>query len=236
MAGQESDTLSDILMTVGHHEFVAGARQRGQRGRRPAACGHQPPGAVSAARWGRLAYSVVSQAGNAATARPPGGRAGIPWAHLASQNAGVFVIELAATACVAIGYYWLLTSYWGTTIGKRCLGLWVARLDGSGRAGPGAALARAAVFVLAGWAVALFFLADNLWLVWDGRRQCLHDKIARTIVIRSRPLPRESPRAGPVAVAGDHERGGADEPRVLAERGGHDLDPARELEPGVRSQ
>src|SRR5579875_1815602 len=99
---------------------------------------------ITGALWGRLAYSVVSQAGNAATARPPGGRAGIPWAHLASQNAGVFVIELAATACVAIGYYWLLTSYWGTTIGKRCLGLWVARLDGSGRAGPGAALARAA--------------------------------------------------------------------------------------------
>ena len=35
--------------------------------------------------------------------------------------------------------------------------------------------------------VPVFFLVDNLWLVWDPRRQALHDKAARTLVVRNPP-------------------------------------------------
>jgi uncharacterized RDD family membrane protein YckC len=31
----------------------------------------------------------------------------------------------------------------------------------------------------------LFGLLNELWVLWDPRRQCLHDKVARTIVIRT---------------------------------------------------
>ena len=33
----------------------------------------------------------------------------------------------------------------------------------------------------------LFFVADNVWLTTDPRRQCLHDKAARTLVVRTAP-------------------------------------------------
>jgi uncharacterized RDD family membrane protein YckC len=33
-----------------------------------------------------------------------------------------------------------------------------------------------------GW----YALLDELWLLWDPRRQCLHDKWAGTVVVRTR--------------------------------------------------
>lgn len=32
----------------------------------------------------------------------------------------------------------------------------------------------------------LYSLLDKLWLLWDDRRQCLHDKLPKTVVIRAR--------------------------------------------------
>ena len=32
----------------------------------------------------------------------------------------------------------------------------------------------------------VYSLVDALWLLWDPRRQCLHDKLPGTVVVRSR--------------------------------------------------
>ena len=32
----------------------------------------------------------------------------------------------------------------------------------------------------------LFALINEAWLLWDPRRQCLHDKAARTVVVKTR--------------------------------------------------
>ena len=43
------------------------------------------------------------------------------------------------------------------------------------------------IFVRGGEVGPLFFVADNVGLTTDPRRQCLHDKAARTLVVRTGP-------------------------------------------------
>lgn len=92
-----------------------------------------------------------------------------------------------ADVAFALVYYWVQYAAWGTSLGKRAVGTRVVTADGHAKISVAAAGIRAAVFVL-GPAILLvgtvFWFADNLWLLWDPRRQCLHDKAARTIVIK----------------------------------------------------
>jgi uncharacterized RDD family membrane protein YckC len=98
----------------------------------------------------------------------------------------LFVITLAFYL-VAFCYDWIQHALWGQTVGKRALGTVVVKADGSPRVGAGAAAGRAAIYALAplvplvGW---LFDLVNELWLTWDARSQCLHDKAAHTVVIK----------------------------------------------------
>jgi uncharacterized RDD family membrane protein YckC len=78
----------------------------------------------------------------------------------------------------------------GQTLGKMALKIRVANFsDGSV---PGSAgWVRAAVFALPGilsavCVGALFWLLNVLWCTWDQPyRQCLHDKAAKTVVVRT---------------------------------------------------
>jgi uncharacterized RDD family membrane protein YckC len=141
---------------------------------------------VSAAMWIPLAVTFASRVQNVADTYPdsnaPGAQAA--YDHVLSQTAGAFFIVLAATLCLSVGYYWLLTAAWGTTVGKRAVGTWVVTADAGGRVGYGAALVRSGVFVVGAEVIPFFFLLDNLWLLWDPRRQCLHDKAAGTVVVK----------------------------------------------------
>lgn len=74
--------------------------------------------------------------------------------------------------------FWVLA---GQTPGKRLMGLVVVRTDG-GRL----KLGRAIVRWLGYWVSGLLFLG-YLWILVDGRRQGFHDKLARTLVVYSRP-------------------------------------------------
>ena len=103
------------------------------------------------------------------------------------QVTAPYLIVLAFTICLSVSYYWLLTGYWGTTIGKRALGTWVVRASDGGKVSLRASFLRALVFVLGGEVVPLFFVIDNLSLTADAGRQTLHDKAARTLVVRARP-------------------------------------------------
>ncbi len=110
-----------------------------------------------------------------------------------NQGAGAYFVTGVFGLCLAVLYYWLLTGFWGTTIGKRLVGAWVVTAAGASKVGLGAAFIRAIVFdvipaiPVIGW---VWFLLDNLWLLWDQRRQCLHDKAAGTIVVKGAALGR----------------------------------------------
>jgi uncharacterized RDD family membrane protein YckC len=148
---------------------------------------------ATGALWGRLLASFANRMARYQASFP---RA-TPAAHAAYDRVftttfGPYLIELGFTICVAITYYWLLTGYWGTTIGKRCLGTWVVTARDGSRISLRASFLRALTFVLGGEVIPLFFAVDNLWLLWDRRRQCLHDKVARTVVVTTAVSRRSS--------------------------------------------
>jgi uncharacterized RDD family membrane protein YckC len=77
-------------------------------------------------------------------------------------------------------YYWLFTGLKGQTLGKMAVGIKV--VDETG-AMPG--LGVAALREIPGKIISTIVICVGfLWIIWDERKQGLHDKIAKTCVIR----------------------------------------------------
>lgn len=89
--------------------------------------------------------------------------------------------SVLATGLVMILYESMMTVRYGRTLGKAWLHIRPVQLDGT-PLGPGRAFGRVAIYWLTGFASWLGVL-DPLWCLWDDKRQCLHDKVAGTIVI-----------------------------------------------------
>jgi uncharacterized RDD family membrane protein YckC len=113
---------------------------------------------------------------------------------LASSISVYYIVTVTILFAGLIGLVYegmSLSRVGGRTLGKTVVGLRVAaEVDGSlpdGRA----AWTRSAVFwlpiVLSGFCLpVLFLLLDILWCTWDHPyRQCLHDKAARTVVVKA---------------------------------------------------
>lgn len=102
----------------------------------------------------------------------------------------IVVAALAGTLdlvyCVG---FWVLA---GQTPGKRLMGLVVVKTDG-GRVRLGAAILRWVGYWLSG----ILFLG-YLWVLVDNRRQALHDKLAGTLVVYSRPEEMELAASAPI--------------------------------------
>lgn len=98
---------------------------------------------------------------------------------------------VGATLVIAvIGYLYqaVMVGMWGATVGKFALSVRVRRSDGSDVGWREAflrPLLQAAVSVV-GVVVPIGLLGplDYLWMLWDRQKQTLHDKVARTIVVR----------------------------------------------------
>jgi uncharacterized RDD family membrane protein YckC len=125
---------------------------------------------------------------------PPGTQLSIdPAARNAIANAeghlfGKLFVIILGFYLVAFLYDWIQHWLWGQTIGKRALGTRVVRADGNPSVGAGPACGRAAIYALAPLvplAGSIFGLLNELWLTWDPRRQCLHDKAAHTVVVKT---------------------------------------------------
>jgi uncharacterized RDD family membrane protein YckC len=123
-----------------------------------------------------------------------GGNLNSPAAQTAINHAGghlfgrLFLAGLAA-AVLMFAYDWVQHGLWGKTIGKRALGTKVVSASDRSKVSGGAAGGRAAVFALppvVPLVGGLFALINELWLTWDRQRQCLHDKAAKTVVIKAR--------------------------------------------------
>jgi uncharacterized RDD family membrane protein YckC len=89
---------------------------------------------------------------------------------------------------VAFLYYVLQHGRWGRTPGKRAMNLRVVRADDAGAISYGQAAWRLLFAYLISLATCgVGGLVDVAWILWDRRRQALHDKVARTVVLRTEP-------------------------------------------------
>jgi uncharacterized RDD family membrane protein YckC len=104
---------------------------------------------------------------------------------------------------IALVYYWLQHAAWGATVGKRITGVRVVRAADHGRIGVQAAgirtvalLVGPAAFLLVASPVnvvgGLLWVADSGLMLLDPRAQCLHDKVARTAVVKKRWLDQQA--------------------------------------------
>jgi uncharacterized RDD family membrane protein YckC len=114
-------------------------------------------------------------------------------ANTASSDNRNGAVLLAGALVVLVGFVYegvMLTRFGGQTVGKKLMRIRVAMLsDGAEPVGkPG--WIRAAVFwlpdLLGSFCLpALFELLNVLWCVWDRPyQQCLHDKAAKTVVVK----------------------------------------------------
>jgi uncharacterized RDD family membrane protein YckC len=89
---------------------------------------------------------------------------------------------LGVVALVWIGYLaWCASSHRGQTLGMMLYGIAVKNDADGGRVTAGRATVRSVIlFTLFG------FLIDCLWPLWDYKRQALHDKAGRTVVVDMR--------------------------------------------------
>jgi len=138
-------------------------------------------------------YRTFFRQVTAITNRYPGSQLGsTPAAKSAFATAeghliGSLIVVGLGFYLVAFCYDWIQHAIWGQTIGKRALGTMVVNADGRPKVGTGPAAGRAAIYALAPLvplAGSLFELLNELWLTWDPRSQCLHDKAAHTVVIK----------------------------------------------------
>jgi uncharacterized RDD family membrane protein YckC len=100
-----------------------------------------------------------------------------------------YLVLLAITigAGLLISYVYLVEMSWksGQTIGKRIMKLQVAPVDAAESRSRMMFVKRWAVERLCGLFVPFFELLDGLWQLWDKPlQQCLHDKAARTVVVK----------------------------------------------------
>jgi uncharacterized RDD family membrane protein YckC len=103
------------------------------------------------------------------------------------------VAEGALSLVYSVGF---LASSWQATLGMRLLRIRIARETDLGPVGVGRAAGRSVVVLGAYSALqlvlrfvaGLVILVDLLWPLWDSRNQTLHDKVARTVVLRRAPV------------------------------------------------
>lgn len=88
---------------------------------------------------------------------------------------------------LAFLYYWLMTARWGQTLGKKALRIRVVRQEDGGAVSTGQAAGREGFYTVFGGICGCFGLIDVVWILWDPRRQALHDKVARTVVAKADP-------------------------------------------------
>jgi uncharacterized RDD family membrane protein YckC len=114
---------------------------------------------------------------------------------------GSWLVFACTIAVLSFFYDSIQHGLWGQTLGKRALGTRVVSAHDRSKISGGTAAGRAAMYALIPVVPligTLFSLLNGLWLTWDRRRQALHDKAARTIVIKtSVPAPHPAPSSSP---------------------------------------
>ncbi|GAB2843547.1 hypothetical protein GCM10027176_53950 [Actinoallomurus bryophytorum] len=101
---------------------------------------------------------------------------------------GISLLVGLVGGTIAFVYDGFQHAKWGQTIGKRAMSIKVVALPDRAPLSMFAAVKRAAIYALVPQVPGIggfFSLLDSLWLLWDKpHRQCLHDKVADTIVVK----------------------------------------------------
>jgi uncharacterized RDD family membrane protein YckC len=143
------------------------------------------PGAY-AGRWARLFAAIldgiITSAISWVIALPIVGGG----AMFDSSNLGHRLTVNGIQVIVAVIYIGFQHGKWGQTIGKRALGIRVVRSEDGGPIGYGRAFGRVLfTYVLTGITCGIGGLIDVLWILWDDRKQAVHDKVAKTVVVNA---------------------------------------------------
>ncbi|MCW2915953.1 MAG: domain containing protein [Actinomycetia bacterium] len=155
--------------------------------------GYQDPAAGLASRWARLGAAIIDglilSAVDFVISLPF-----VNWGRIFVTQAGEsislseFYKYNLVTLIIGFCYFWLLTYKWsGQTVGKKALGIRVVRAEDRGPISNSQALMRALIYAVVGNVCSCFGLINVLWILWDPRRQCLHDKAAKTVVMKVNP-------------------------------------------------
>lgn len=111
---------------------------------------------------------------------------------------------------LGFAYFTVLHAKWGQTLGKRAAGIRLVSAADRSAVSWGQALGRQAfVYAITITTVVLNLVApalgilglvtllDNAWILWDERRQAVHDKVAGTLVVKAAPwMPNPYARPG----------------------------------------
>jgi uncharacterized RDD family membrane protein YckC len=125
---------------------------------------------IAAPHFGPIIPKVYVNQPNATVPTP-----GFVWIYL-TVIACAFV-----TGLIMVAYQTVATAKFGRTLGKAWLHIRPVRID-LAPLGWGRSFGRAAIYWLSGF-LGWIGLLDPLWCLWDDKRQCLHDKVADSIVI-----------------------------------------------------
>ncbi|MFV2174289.1 RDD family protein [Actinomadura sp. LOL_016] len=150
------------------------------------------PSAGLASRWARLAAGIIDLIVLSIIA----GLISLPfvnWGNVVDPEPGEYAYNGVQVWTNLIGiivgflYFWLMHAKWGQTLGKMLLRIRVVRADDGGPVVTSQAAARSAFYSVLGGVCGCVGFIDVLWILWDPRRQALHDKIARTVVVKADP-------------------------------------------------
>lgn len=139
-----------------------------------------------AGRWQRLFAAIIDGViagaiGYLLAAAVVGGNAMSSFSNLGDRFTANVI-----SAVIAILYFGLQHGKWGQSIGKRALGLRVVRATDNGPISYGAAFGRVAfTYVFGILTFNIGALIDVIFVLWDPRKQALHDKIVKTIVVNA---------------------------------------------------
>jgi uncharacterized RDD family membrane protein YckC len=152
-------------------------------------------GALAAIPWlGQLIDSYSELFDEAMDAGSTG--ATVDTTAFAEDVAGPLLTITLLALAISLVYNVAFLVWRGATPGKMALGLQVRLRERPGRLGFGTALVRwlaqagvpglISLVPVAGSLIWVYSLLDGLWPLWDQNRQSLHDKVAKTNVVRTR--------------------------------------------------
>lgn len=93
----------------------------------------------------------------------------------------------AVSTVIGFLYFWLMHARSGQTLGKKAAGIRVVREHDGGAISSGTSAWRYGVQILLSLPCGIGSLLDALWILWDPRKQTIHDKAAHTLVVKVEP-------------------------------------------------
>lgn len=104
------------------------------------------------------------------------------------QGSASFLLGIKIAIPLAVAYFLIFwVNYDGATPGKKLLGIKIIKDSGEKLTYPVAFIRYIGYLISA--ATIFFFGIGYLWIIWDKKRQALHDKIAGTVVVKTDKQP-----------------------------------------------